>query len=82
MEVDSDKSKACLDDLRGFVGWMGRDWMVIIGHRYSKITFGANNSNVKKGKGTGVYVCVCVFPKGGFDKMFDWRPLWADDGLS
>ena len=27
----------------GWMGWMGWDWMVIIGHRYSKSTFGANN---------------------------------------
>ena len=39
LEVDSDQSKACLDDQRGFVGW---DWMVIISLRYSKSTFGAN----------------------------------------
>ena len=38
LEVDSDQSKACLNDLRGFVGWR-----VIIGHRNSKSNFGANN---------------------------------------
>ena len=54
--------------------------MVFIGHRYSKITIVANKSKVEKGKRTAAGVC--VFPKGGFDKMFDWRPLWADDGLS
>ena len=26
----------------GMDGWMGWDWMVIIGHGYSKSTFGAN----------------------------------------
>ena len=30
MEVDADQSKACLDDLRGFVdGWVERDGMFI-----------------------------------------------------
>ena len=44
LEVDSDQSEACLDDLRGFVDGIGwSDGMVIIGHRYSKSTFGANN---------------------------------------
>ena len=35
LEVDSDKSKACSDDLRGFVGWdwVGIDGMVIIAGR-------------------------------------------------
>ena len=44
LEVGSDQSKACLDDLRGFVGWdgIGLDGMVIGYHRYSKSTFGAN----------------------------------------
>ena len=39
---------------------MGWDWMVIIGHRYSKITFGANKSNVEKGKGAAAGVRVCL----------------------
>ena len=27
------------------LGWMGWDWMVIIGHRSFKSTFGANNNH-------------------------------------
>ena len=45
-EVNSDQSKACLDDERGIPLWDGMDgwdWMVFIVHRYSKSTFGANN---------------------------------------
>ena len=34
LEVDSDQSRAYLDDKRGFVGWDGwMDWMVILGRR-------------------------------------------------
>ena len=43
LEVDSDQSEACFDDLEASwrtIGWDG--WMIIIVHR-SKSTFGANN---------------------------------------
>ena len=49
---------------------MGWDWMVIIGHRYSKITFGANKSNVEKGKGTAAGVCV--------SKRRVWQDVWLE----
>ena len=46
------------------MGWMGWDWMVFIGHRYSKITIVANKSKVEKGKRTAAGVCVCFQKEG------------------
>ena len=51
---------------------MGWDWVVIIGHRYSKITFGANiRAMWKKEKGR-LLVCVCV------SKRRVWQDVWLE----
>ena len=51
---------------------MGWDWMVFIGHRYSKITIVANKSKVEKGKRTAAGVCVFV------SKRRVWQDVWLE----
>ena len=43
LDVDKDQSEACFDDLEAMWRTDGWDCMGIIGHRYSKSTFSAND---------------------------------------
>ena len=54
--------EACWANSELYVGRMGWDWMVIIGHRSSKSTFGANKTR-REGRGSNsdyFYACINI----------------------